>query len=233
MSSRFCRGALGAAAVLLMASPALPQAALEVAEARPNSTEGVVRGPHGCEGAAPRAVPVGETEVPAEGQDARALKHPAPTMRIVLAQAGGAQAGAAPATAFRAGPLVIEAHWSRATPGRAQVAGGYMRITNTGSEPDRLVGGTAAVAGRFEVHEMSMTEGVMRMRPVEGGLVIRPGETVELKPGGYHAMLMDLRQPLKEGDTVKGTLVFEKAGPMAIEYRVGGLGAQAPGGHAH
>lgn len=138
------------------------------------------------------------------------------------------------ATAYRAGALVIETPWARATPGGAKVGGGYMRLTNTGSEPDRLTGGTVAVAGRFELHEMSTSGGIMRMRPVEGGLAIGPGETVELKPGGYHAMFMDLRQPLKEGDLVKGTLVFDKAGPVEIAYRVGPIAAQgAPGGHAH
>ena len=135
---------------------------------------------------------------------------------------------------YQAGAILVEAPWSRATPGGAKVAGGYLRITNRGTEPDRLLGGSAAVAGRFEVHEMSNDGGVMRMRPVEGGLAIPPSATVELKPGGFHAMLMDLRQPLKEGDVVEGTLVFERAGTVAISYRVGGIGAKDAGtGHAH
>jgi hypothetical protein len=135
---------------------------------------------------------------------------------------------------YQAGAILVEAPWSRATPGGAKVAGGYLRITNRGTEPDRLLGGSAAVAGRFEIHEMSNDGSVMRMRPVEGGLAIPPGATVELKPGGFHAMLMDLRQPLKEGDVVEGTLVFERAGTVAISYRVGGIGAKDAGtGHAH
>ena len=147
--------------------------------------------------------------------------------------------GSAPAAAqhvpiYRAGPLVIEAPWSRATPGGAKVGSGYMRIVNRGSEPDRLVGGTASVAARVEVHETSTVDGVARMRPVEGGLLVRPGETVEIKPGGLHIMLVDLSRPLKEGEAIKGTLVFEKAGTVAIEYRVGGIGAQGAGaGHTH
>jgi copper(I)-binding protein len=128
----------------------------------------------------------------------------------------------------------VEAPWSRATPGGAKVGSGYMRIVNRGSEPDRLIGGTAAVAARVEVHESSTVDGVARMRPVEGGLLIRPGETVELKPGGLHAMLVDLARPLKQGEVIKGTLVFERAGTLAIEYRVGGIGApSAAGGHHH
>ena len=137
------------------------------------------------------------------------------------------------APAYRAGSLIVEAPWSRATPGGAKVGSGYMRIVNRGSEPDRLIGGTAAVAARVEVHESSIVDGVARMRPIEGGLLIRPGETVEFKPGGLHAMLVDLSRPLKEGETIKGTLVFEKAGTVAIEYRVGGIGAQSAGGHHH
>jgi periplasmic copper chaperone A len=135
--------------------------------------------------------------------------------------------------AYRAGSLVIEAPWSRATPGGAKIGSGYMRIVNSGPEPDRLIGGTASVAARIEVHESSMSDGIARMRPVDGGLLIKPGETVDLKPGGLHAMLVDLKQPLKEGDTIKGTLVFEKAGTVAIEYRVGGIGAQSAGMSHH
>jgi copper(I)-binding protein len=127
---------------------------------------------------------------------------------------------------YSAGGIVVEAPWSRATPGGARVAGGYMRITNTGPETDRLVGGSAEVAGAFEVHRSSVSGGVARMEPVIGGLEIRPGETVELKPGTMHAMFVDLKQGLKAGETVKGTLVFERAGTVEVAYRVGGIGAQ-------
>jgi len=174
-----------------------------------------------CDGAVERWV-----EIPAEGQDAHALASPAPGVRIVAAVA------ATPAV-FTGGSLVIEGPWSRATPGGAKIGSGYMRITNRGPEPDRLIGGTAAVARTFELHESSDVDGIARMRAVEGGLPIKPGETVELKPGGLHAMLVDLKQPLREGDVVKGTLVFEKAGTIAIEYRVAGIGAQSAGGEHH
>jgi copper(I)-binding protein len=145
---------------------------------------------------------------------------------LAAAPASVALAQAASGT-YRVGPIVVEAPWSRATPGGAKVAGGYMRITNTGSEPDRLVGGSTAVAGRFEVHRSTVADGIARMEPVTRGLVIRPGETVEMKPGTMHAMFVDLRQGLKPGETVKGTLAFEKAGTVEVEYRVGGIGAQA------
>jgi copper(I)-binding protein len=136
----------------------------------------------------------------------------------------------APASAqeFKAGQIVVTQPWSRATPAGAKVAGGYMTITNKGTEPDRLVGGSLPVAGKFEVHEMKMEGGVMRMRPLPKGLEIKPGQTVRLEPGGYHVMFEDLKQPLKQGETLKGELRFEKAGSVAVDYKVEGIGATKP-----
>jgi periplasmic copper chaperone A len=108
----------------------------------------------------------------------------------------------------------------RATPKGAQVAGGYMKITNTGKEADRLVGGTLDQTRRLEIHQMTMVGDVMQMRPLPDGLVIKPGETVELEPGGYHVMGLDLQAPFASGQTAKGTLQFEKAGTIQIEYAV-------------
>jgi copper(I)-binding protein len=142
---------------------------------------------------------------------------------------------AVPATArdYTVGAIEIVNPWTRATPRGASVAGGYMIIRNKGATPDRLVGGSAEVAGRFEIHRMSMEGGVMKMRPVEGGLEIKPGESVELKPGSFHVMMMDLKQPLEKGQRVKGTLQFEKAGKVDLEYAVEAMGAPAPMGGQH
>jgi len=90
-------------------------------------------------------------------------------------------ATSAQAQEYKVGPLVIDQPWTRATPKSATVAGGYLKITNTGSTPDRLTGGSADVARKFEVHQMSMDGGVMKMRELTGGLEIPPGATVELK----------------------------------------------------
>lgn len=133
----------------------------------------------------------------------------------------------------KAGDLVIAHAWSRATPSGAKVAGGYLTIENKGATPDRLTGGSSDVAGRFEIHEMAMNNGVMTMRPLDKGLVIEPGKTVKLAPGGYHLMLMDLKSPLKQGDKVPLTLEFEKAGKVALSLDVQGVGAQAPAGGDH
>jgi copper(I)-binding protein len=130
----------------------------------------------------------------------------------------------------KAGDIVITQAWSRATPGGAKVGGGYLTIENKGTAPDRLIGGSADIAPKVQVHEMSMNNGVMTMRPVEGGLVIEPGKTVKLSPGGFHLMLLDLKGPLKQGDKLPITLEFEKAGKVSIVLDVESIGAMGPAG---
>ena len=136
---------------------------------------------------------------------------------------------------YTTGDLKIGHPWTRVTPEGARAAGGFMTITNTGTKPDTLVGGTFVLSETFEVHEMSMTDGMMKMRQLDKGLVIKPGETVELKPGSFHVMMIGMKQPLKDGETIKGTLVFERAGTIEIGYKVEPLGARAAGsgGHDH
>jgi copper(I)-binding protein len=131
---------------------------------------------------------------------------------------------------IKAGDLVITQAWSRATPKGAKAGAGYLTIENKGSTPDRLIGGSADVAGKVEIHEMAMSKGVMKMRPLENGLVIEPGKTIKLAPGGYHMMLMDLKSPLKQGDKLPVTLEFEKAGKVAVSFDVESVGAQGPAG---
>jgi periplasmic copper chaperone A len=142
---------------------------------------------------------------------------------------------AAPARAqeVKAGDLVITQAWSRATPGGAKVAGGYLTIENKGAAADRLIGAVVDVAARVEIHEMAVNDGVMTMRQLEKGLAIDPGKTVKLAPGGYHLMLMDLKSPLKQGDKLSVTLEFEKAGKVKLALDVQGVGAQGPAGAGH
>lgn len=125
----------------------------------------------------------------------------------------------------------VEGPWARATPNGAKVAAGYLTLVNDGKEPDRLLGGSVPFAGRVEVHEMATSGGVMKMRAIEGGLAVPAGGTVVLKPGGNHLMFQDLSAPLKEGETVAGTLLFEKAGSVPVRFRVGGIGGAAPPAH--
>jgi copper(I)-binding protein len=142
----------------------------------------------------------------------------------------------ASAADYKAGSLDISEPWSRATPKGASVAAGYMTIKNTGSTTDRLISGSSDVASKFEVHEMKMENGVAKMRPVTGGLEIKPGETVELKPGSFHLMFVGLKKPLSAGDHFKATLVFEKAGTVNVDYDVramGSGGGSMPGMKGH
>ena len=154
------------------------------------------------------------------------MKNPVliPALLLALAATG------AEAHDYKLGPLVINHPWSRATPKGAPVAGGYMKITNTGTTPDRLTGGSIEIAKRFEIHEMSMDGSVMKMRELTGGLEIPPGATVELKPGSYHIMMMNLSKPMTKGERVKGTLTFEKAGKVDVEFAVEAVGG-TPAGH--
>ena len=139
---------------------------------------------------------------------------------------------AEPASAqqVKAGDLVLDHAWARATPKGASVGGGYMTITNTGAAPDRLVGGSTDIAKSFEVHEMKMDGGVMKMRPVAGGLEIKPGQTVTLDPSGYHVMFVGLKDQLKQGGHFKATLDFAKAGKVDVDFVVEGIGAKTGGG---
>jgi copper(I)-binding protein len=140
----------------------------------------------------------------------------------------------ASAQSIRHGDLVITAPWTREPPKGARVAGGFMRITNTGSSPDRLLGGAAPFAKRFEVHEMAVEGGVMRMRELAGGLEIKPGETIELRPGGLHVMYLDITEAPLAGRQVKTVLRFERAGAIEIDMTVEAPAAGAPsGGHKH
>ena len=131
---------------------------------------------------------------------------------------------------YKIGNLQISQPWTRATPKGAAVAGGYLKITNTGTTADRLLGGSADVAKRFEIHEMSMDNGVMKMRELKNGLDIPPGATVELKPSSYHIMMQELARPLAKGQRVKASLTFEKAGKGEVEFAVEAIGASAGGG---
>ena len=136
---------------------------------------------------------------------------------------------------FKAGEISVEQPWSRATPGGAKVGAGYLTVTNGSATPDRLLSATTEVAGRTEIHEMSMNNGMMQMRPLPDGVEVPAKGSVALEPGATHLMLLDLKQPLKEGDRFSGTLTFEKAGPLDVTFEVRGIGAKAArdGEHHH
>jgi copper(I)-binding protein len=142
-----------------------------------------------------------------------------------------AQIAAAPAQAadYDVGSIHISQPWARATPKGASSAAAYMTITNNGKTPDRVTCVLSDAAAECQIHTMTMDNGVMMMRPVEGGLEIKPGETVTLKPASLHVMLLNLKHPLEQGNTVKTTLKFENAGTLDVDYPIAAIGAAAPG----
>jgi hypothetical protein len=136
---------------------------------------------------------------------------------------------AAIAHEFKVGDLEIEHPWSRATPPGAKVAGGYFTVTNKGSVPDRLLSISSEISDKAELHEMGVKDGVMTMRPVEGGLEIPAGGKIALKPGAYHLMFTGLKRQPKQGEKFAATLTFEKAGSVKVEFAVEGMGETGSG----
>jgi hypothetical protein len=141
----------------------------------------------------------------------------------LLAACTPASAPASQASAVESSAIEIEKAWSRSTPEMMDGSGiVYMVIKNNGDEPDQLVASKSPVAAFAELHETSLDEnGVMRMRGVKGGFIEVPAHgTAALSPAGLHVMLVDLKSPLKTGDSFPLTLKFEKAGEMTINVPV-------------
>jgi len=153
-----------------------------------------------------------------------AFAQPAPS-----ATTAPADSHAGHADTVHAGDLAISAAWTRAMLPGQPAGGGYLTIANGGAVADRLTAAESPAAGKVEIHTMSVVNDVMTMRPVEGGLEIPAGGTVELKPGGLHVMFMQVTEPFREGGTVPVTLVFEKAGRVEVPFPV----RPAGGGHQH
>ena len=138
----------------------------------------------------------------------------------------------AQAADYDVGSIHIALPWARATPKGASAGAGYMTITNKGTTADRVSCVSDDASAQCQIHSMTMEDGVMKMRPVEGGLEIKPGETVTLKPGGFHIMFVDLKHPLEQGRTIKAKLKFDKAGTLDVDYPIAAIGAPAPGADA-
>lgn len=126
--------------------------------------------------------------------------------------------------------ITVKNAWVRPTVGEQDATGAYLSIVP--SEPMALVGVASPAAEIAEVHEMKMEGDVMRMR-MAPRIEIKAGETLELKPGGYHVMLMALTAPVTSGQEVELSLQFEKADGSRLEIPVKAVAAQHAGGHAH
>jgi copper(I)-binding protein len=138
------------------------------------------------------------------------------------------------AQAWAQAQVKVEDAWVRATVAQQKATGAFMRLTP--NQNARLVAAESPVAGVVEIHEMAMENDIMRMRAI-AGLDLAAGRTAELKPGGYHVMLMDLKQTVQAGQQVPITLVFEDANKQRftqrIEAPVRALGNAAGHGHGH
>lgn len=148
---------------------------------------------------------------------------------LLMALALAISAAPALAQEFKAGDIVVDKPWARATPKGVQVGGGYLTIRNNGAAPDRLTGGSADFAA-VEVHQSTSENGVSQMRELKDGLAIPAHGSVAFALGGYHLMFTHLTHPLTKGESVKVTLNFEHAGPIEVEFKVMGIGAAGTGG---
>lgn len=153
---------------------------------------------------------------------------------VMVCAASALLAVSAYAHQFAAGSLTIDHPWSRETAPQASVGAGYLTVKNYGKAPDRLVAVKSGVAGKAEIHTMTMEGGVMRMRELNAGLTIPAGSEVKLQPGAEHIMFMGLKGQFKKGEDFKATLVFENAGEIEVTFQVEAAGAKpAPAHHDH
>lgn len=156
------------------------------------------------------------------------------SLRLQLAAFAVALVAAAPAApafahSVTVGALSLTDLWTRATPPGAPSAVGYLTITNTGKEPDRLLSATSGAAAKGELHIMAVKDGIMTMGPVADGIVIPAGGSVTLAPSGLHIMFITLKDGLKEGGRMPVTLTFEKAGKVDTFLHVLAISAKGPG----
>ena len=143
-----------------------------------------------------------------------------------------ATAKAVPAHESTRAGVTVAHPWARATPGGSTTGAAYLEIITAAGVTDTLVSAASPVAGRVEIHSHIMDGDIMKMRRVEA-VALEAGASVVLGPHGVHVMLLDLKGPLKEGDLVKLTLTFEKAGPIEVEASVEPVGAMGPHGLNH
>jgi periplasmic copper chaperone A len=159
----------------------------------------------------------------------RHLNHIAFAVALTLGALGASSIGHA--HEVKIGNLVISHPWSRQSPMKADVAAGYLTVKNTGSEDDRLLKATAVITQKVQLHDMKIENDVMKMFELPSGIAIPAGQTVELKPKSLHVMFMDLKSQVIEGEQIKGTLVFEKAGTVAVDFEVVAPSADVPKAH--
>ena len=118
------------------------------------------------------------------------------------------------------GPAIrVDQAWARPAAGSGPGAA-YLSIRNGGDQPDRLIGARSACCATIEIHRTQVSDGRMSMLPVQDGIALEPGATLDLAPGGYHMMLFGLREPLRIGMRFVVTLEFEQNGEIPVEIEV-------------
>jgi copper(I)-binding protein len=142
--------------------------------------------------------------------------------------AGVLQCPVAQSQEVKAGDLVISQPWSRAAPKGAEMANSYLTVENKGTTADRLMGGSADIAEKIEIQQVSYVGGGLTLNPIEAGLAIAPGEKLLLAPGGYFLALEKLKTPLKRGSKQLISLQFEKAGKVDVMFDVLSPGSKGP-----
>ena len=158
------------------------------------------------------------------------------TFKSTLAIAGllaGLVATTAIAHDYTHGDLHIDHPFARENPRVGGAGGAFMTITNHGDTDDRMISGATPASNVVELHTHIMDGGVMRMREIEGGIPVPAGETVLLQPGGLHVMLIDLVEPLVEGESIPLTLTFEHAGSIEVMVSIEDITAGADHGMTH
>jgi periplasmic copper chaperone A len=158
-----------------------------------------------------------------------------PATAALLLAAALVQFRPAAAQEARAGAIEVERAWTRATGQTAQTAVAYLAIRNRGAAPDRLVSASSPEARGVELHDTTMEDGIMRMRPVQGGVTIPPGGSLRIEPdgGGTHLMLVGPRRAFARGERVPVVLTFERAGDVRVEMMVEAAGARRPATQDH
>ncbi len=129
---------------------------------------------------------------------------------------------------YTIGKLAIGHPWTRETAASQKIGAGFLAITNAGKKADRLISASAAGMKEVQLHTVSMEGGVMRMRQLKDGIPVPAGETVTLKPGGYHLMFMGLTQPFNKGSKIPVTLRFEQAVSVKVQFAVQPVGSTTP-----
>ncbi len=155
-------------------------------------------------------------------------------MRILTAAAAaalvlfGLAVAAGAEEAAEVGDILIQDAYARASVGQAGTSVVYMTLVNTGDEADRLVGAASPAAEAVEPHTHLMEDGIMRMRPAEA-IEVAPGTPTVLRPGGLHLMVIGLRAPLREGESMPLTLSFERSGEVELELPIRSIAATMGG----